>query len=230
MECKNLIHKEYTFWVLNKGSRPASVRAFCEKIGITEKDFYHYYPDFETAERAVFLSYFEEVASKLQKDSTFQQYNTAEKVLALYFAWFEKLNHHRSFIAFLEKQKPFLVKAIDYVPLGNRIFKFLVKQSLAAAPPYLLHVHTAFSAMAKHILEKGMGEEVAARFWISGKYEEVLWGQAVLLYRFWLFDKSPNFEKTDIAIEKSTVFVFDLLRPNAWDTGFDLVKFLIQKK
>lgn len=225
-----MFHKEYTFYVLNKGKRPTSVRAFMDSISLTEKEFYQYYPNFEELEKEIFVGYFQEVADKLQKDSTFAAYNSAEKVLAMYYAWFENLRLHRSFISFLEKQKPFWVKFVDFVPLGGRIFKFLIKQTIAAAPPYVLHLHNTFKTFAKPIIEESMGEEIAERFWISSKYDELIWGQAVILYRYWLNDKSPNFEKTDIAIEKSTIFVFDLLRPNSWDTGFDLVKFMVQRK
>ncbi len=230
MECKQLIQKEYTFHILHKGSPPASVKAFTDAISLLEKDFYHLYPSFEELEKAIFLSYFQETIEKLQQDSVFMQYNTGEKVLAFYYTWFEVLRMHKSFITYLEKQKPFLVRVINFVPLGNKVFKFLAKQAIAAAPPYLLHVHTEFTGFMKPLLNEAIGEEIADRFWISSQYAEVLWGQAILLYRYWLNDKSPNFEKTDIFIEKSTQFVFDLLRPNAWDTGFDLVKFMVQRK
>ena len=230
MECKQQIQKEYTFQILHNGKPPASVRAFTESLSLLEKDFYHLYPSFEELEKEIFLSFLDETIEKLQKDPVFEGYNTGEKILAFYYTWFEVLRLHKSFITYLEKQKPFLLKVINYVPLGNRVFKFLIKQAVAAAPPYLLHTHDHFNAFMKPLLNDAIGEEIADRFWIAGKYSEVLWGQMMLLYRFWLNDKSADFEKTDIFVEKSTNFVFDLLRPNAWDTGYDLVKFMIQRK
>lgn len=229
MECKQLLRKEYTVFVLSQGKRPPSVRRFVESLNLLEKDFYHLYADFEALEKDIFLSYFEETRDKLQNDAAFKQYNGLEKILAVYYTWFEVLKYHRSFIAFLEKQKPFLVKAIDFVPVGGRILKFLAKQALATAPPYLLHIYEPFKDTLKPILNEAMGEEIAERFWISSKYHEVLWGTSILLFRFWLNDKSPDFERTDAAIEKTLNFVFDLLRPNAWDTGFDLVRFMVSK-
>lgn len=226
----DFLHKEYTFHVLHKGKRPTSVRAFMDANSLEEKAFYQHYSNFEALEQAIFVAYFEEVAGKLKTDATFAEYNSAEKILSMYFAWFEKLRMHKSFISFLEHQKPFWVRFVSFMPFGNRVFKFLIKQTLAAAPPYLLHLHGTFKQFAKPIIEEAIGEEIAERFWISSKYDELIWGQAVLLYRYWLNDKSLNFEKTDIAIEKSTLFVFDMLRPNAWDTGFDLVKFMVQRK
>ncbi len=230
MECRQLIKREYTFYILHHGKQPASVKVFTQALSLMEKDFYHLYPSFEELEKDIFLSYIEEVIEKLNDDPVFQQGNAGEKILAFYYSWFEALRMHRSFISYLEKQKPFLVKAIDFVPFGNKVFKFLAKQAIAAAPPYLLHIHETFNGFMKPLLNDAPEDEIAARFWISGKYSEVLWGQAILLYRFWLSDKSPDFEKTDTMVAKSTTFILDLLRPNAWDTGFDLVKFMVQRK
>lgn len=230
MECKNLLQKEYTVFVLSKGKRPASVKAFTDSLQLLEKDFYHLYRSFDDLEYDIFESYFQETIEKLANDTTYQGYSSVEKMLAFYYAWFEKLAMHRSFITWLEQQKPFISRAIDYLPLGNKIIKFAVKQAIATAPPYLHHVRTAFKKYIKPVINEGLGEELADRFWIAGKYDEVLWGQTILLYRYWLNDRSQGFEKTDAAIEKSVHFTFELLRPNAWDAGFDLIRFMVSGK
>jgi hypothetical protein len=229
MECKQLIRKEYTFQVLHQGKRPASVKAFVHGLGLTEKDFYHLYPSFSELEKDIFASFLEETVALLQQDPAFKQYSSVEKIIAFYYAWFEKLNMHRSFINFIDKQRGGLVTVMDYLPLGGMMFKYLLKQALTNAPAYLLKVYKPYKQFLAPIVNEAVGEDLAPRFWISGKYDELFWAQAMFLYRFWLNDKSPSFEQTDIAIEKSTAFILDLLRPNMWDTGFDLVKFLVQK-
>ena len=48
--------------------------------------------------------------------------------------------------------------------------------------------------------------------------------------RFWIEDRSPGFEKTDIAIEKSVRSVFDLFDNTPLDSIVDFGKFLWEEK
>jgi hypothetical protein len=65
---------------------------------------------------------------------------------------------------------------------------------------------------------------------ITEKYDEALWLQVGFVFRYWLDDNSPRFEKTDAAIEKSVNFAFDLMGKSALDSFLDLAKFLYQSK
>jgi hypothetical protein len=47
---------------------------------------------------------------------------------------------------------------------------------------------------------------------------------------FWLKDKSPGFEKTDEAIERSLNLAFDLMGKSPLDSMLEFGKFLFQNK
>jgi hypothetical protein len=66
--------------------------------------------------------------------------------------------------------------------------------------------------------------------YLDKKYADGLWFQFMMIIQFWAKDTSPNFEKTDEFIEKSTQASFELLGVTAFDSLIDLGKFLIQNK
>lgn len=230
MECRVLIHKEYIFYTLKNNKRPQSVQAFVAPISLQEKDFYHLFSSFDELEKDIFSSFVAETIQKLEGDDLFRQYDSREKMLAFYYTWFELLKNHRSFIAFMEQQKSFWFKLPSYLPFGNFVFKFLLKQALANVRPYMTSAKKPFKNFMKAIVNEGIGETIADRFWITSQYDELLWGMTILLYYFWMTDNSPKFERTDAAVEKAVNWAFDLMRPNSWDSGFDLAKFLVSEK
>ncbi|NDF60760.1 MAG: TetR/AcrR family transcriptional regulator, partial [Crocinitomicaceae bacterium] len=60
--------------------------------------------------------------------------------------------------------------------------------------------------------------------------EEGIWVQFLFLLHFWAHDTSPNFEKTDIIIEKTVVTSFDLMNTKPLESLVDLGKFLWKEK
>jgi len=63
-----------------------------------------------------------------------------------------------------------------------------------------------------------------------GLFSEASWAQLLFFLKFWLDDTSPNFEKTDAAIEKSINVAFDVFDNTQLDAIFDLGKFLWKEK
>jgi len=63
---------------------------------------------------------------------------------------------------------------------------------------------------------------------VTDKYKYLLWWQPVSIVKFWVKDKSKDFEDTDALIEKTVNFSFDLMRSNGMDSFFDLAKFHVQ--
>ena len=88
-----------------------------------------------------------------------------------------------------------------------------------------------FKLFAEELINSGKeSSEIASRPYLSEKYDEALWLQIAFIFRFWMEDKSPRFEKTDAAIEKSANLAFDLMGQSALDTFLDFAKFLYQNK
>jgi hypothetical protein len=221
------LQADYIRFISEHKVRPQTIKQFALAMDIEEKDFYINYTSFNEIERDIFKQYFDEAVSRLQKDATFQTFDSAEKILSFYYTWFEILSKNRAFILAIEQKKNLFIKTLEWFPVKINFLRFLAKQSYIV-PVNLMNVHKRFQGFIQPILTQGLSADLAKRFWISEKYDEILWGQAVLLYRFWLNDTSEDFTRTDAAIEKSTIFLFQLLRPNSWDMGLDLAHFFVQ--
>lgn len=59
---------------------------------------------------------------------------------------------------------------------------------------------------------------------------EAIWGQFLLILKYWMEDDSPGFEKTDLFIEKSTKVGFDLMNVSQLESVIDFGKFLFKNK
>ena len=59
--------------------------------------------------------------------------------------------------------------------------------------------------------------------------EELYWGHFMATLKFWIEDTSPNFEKTDIFIEKSVDTSFELFEIKPLKKLIDLGKFLFKE-
>ena len=61
-------------------------------------------------------------------------------------------------------------------------------------------------------------------------FSEAAWVQLLFLINFWIDDTSPEFEKTDIAIEKSVRTAFDVFDNTPLESIIDFGKFLWKEK
>ncbi|MEL6851348.1 MAG: TetR/AcrR family transcriptional regulator, partial [Bacteroidota bacterium] len=124
---KRDIPAAYTAYVLEKGQRPPSVKVFADELGLEEAAFYREYSGFEAIEQTLFLGYFQETLEVLEKDETYQTYNSREKVLALFFTWLETLKGQRSLVVFMDRQKltPF---GVGYVAPTQSLFVDTARQ------------------------------------------------------------------------------------------------------
>ncbi|MDP5170586.1 MAG: TetR family transcriptional regulator C-terminal domain-containing protein [Bacteroidia bacterium] len=153
------------------------------------------------------LGLFLKTKALLVTDPTFEEYSTREKILAIFYTWFEILGQEREFLTTLEKIQPWARTA----SLWNK-------------------VKPAFVDWIGEIIDEGVeNREIAGRIVLSSWYKHVIWMQAMAILSSWLYDKSEEFARTDALIEKSITFLFDLIQPNALDSGWDLVSFFVKK-
>lgn len=199
----------YLDYVLTEGRRPATVYAFTKKLKIQESAFYQEFSSFEVLEEKVLKTMTEEVIQSLTQSEEWSGFSAREKVLSFFFALIEKLKEKRSFLQWLQDQT------------SDKDLK----------PAYLKGLKYAFEQMADSILSKGMDDqEVKKRGKLSDKYTDALWIQFLFIYRFWLKDKSTDFEKTDEAIEKSVNLYFDLVGQSPLDSMIEFGKFLLHNR
>ncbi|MHA7129088.1 TetR family transcriptional regulator C-terminal domain-containing protein [Algoriphagus namhaensis] len=207
---RNLILEGYKIEVLENGSAPKSIFKFAKSLKMKEEEFYTYFTSFDSVKSAIWLEIFEDTLSQVESQEVFKEYSAREKFLSFLFTWIEELKKNRSYLLSLYGDK----KAnLTQLPMEAKAFK------------------ERFKDFANEIILEGKEtEEIANRPIISDRYDEALWIQVMFVFRYWLDDQSPRFEKTDAAIEKSVNLGFDLMGKSALDSFLDFAKFMYQSK
>lgn len=207
---RKLILEGYVTHVLEHGSEPKSVFKFAKDLKMKEEEFYSHFTSFETIKSAIWVSLFDATLEQIEAQEVYKEYSVREKFLSFLFTWIEELKKNRSYLLtiYLDKSKSF-----KSLPSDTREFKEKFKDFAGEI-----------------ILEGKETQEIASRPLISDRYDEALWLQVAFVFRYWLDDRSPRFEKTDAAIEKSVNFAFDLMGKSALDSFLDFAKFLYQNK
>lgn len=207
---KNLILEGYKNHVLEHGLAPNSVFKFAKDLKMKEVDFYTYFTSFEAIKSAIWVHIFEETIQQVESLEVFREYSAREKFLSFLFTWVEVLKKNRSYLLSL-----YLPKSQSAIGMSNEVGEFKQK----------------FKDFANEIILEGKEtDEIANRPIISDRYDEALWFQTAFVLKYWLEDRSPSFEKTDAAIEKSVNLAFDLMGKSALDSFLDFAKFLYQTK
>jgi AcrR family transcriptional regulator len=207
---RQLILEGFVSHVLEHGKEPASIFKFAKDLKIKEAEFYNYFTSFDAIKSAIWVALFGETHRQLEEQEVYKEYAVREKFLSFLFTWVEELKKNRSYLLALYSNK---VTTFKNLPTDTREFK------------------DKFSDFASELILEGKEtQEIATRPLITEKYDEALWLQVGFVFRYWLDDTSPRFEKTDAAIEKSVNFAFDLMGKSALDSFLDLAKFLYQSK
>ncbi len=208
MEKYQLIEAYKKHWLEN-GTKPVSVYSFCKTIECNETEFYNFYNSLEAIDQDFWLDLFRSTTSQLENDDVYKNYSAQEKLLAFYFLWVQKLKENRSYIL-LQKDK---LNLLDFK--NNTLDSF----------------KTAFYHYAGNLVKLGYDtSEIKERKFISDKYTHGFWLQALFVLKYWIDDKSTNFEMTDAAIEKAVALSFKLISDNTLDSLIDFGKFMFVKK
>ncbi len=210
---KEKIRKEFIDYVLENGSHPQSVYAFCKKLKIKEGDLYEDFSSFAQLESEIWKTMFREALAEAEAEDIYPTYSAREKMLAVLYTWIEVLKKNRSYIlkGYESLDKPIYMKR--NVELTD--FKF------------------AFYDFANEILlEARENQELENRPipQLMKKYPDIFWAKTLYILDFWVNDISKSFEKTDTMIEKSVNTVFDLLARSPIDSLLDLGKFIFQNR
>lgn len=209
-DSKILILEGYKNHVLEYGSAPNSVFKFAKDLKMKEEDFYTYFTSFDSIKSAIWVQIFEDTILQVESQEVFKEYSAREKFLSFLFTWVEVLKKNRSYLLSLYQHQT---------------------QSLTGMSKEVVDFKQRFKDFANEIILEGKEtDEIANRPIISDRYDEALWFQTAFVLKYWLEDRSPSFEKTDAAIEKSVNLAFDLMGKSALDSFLDFAKFLYQTK
>lgn len=199
----------YIDYLITHGQRPPSVASFVESLeaGQRPEDFFETYASFSQLEAQLFLETFEGTRNQLLQDDIYQAYNPREKLLAVFFTLLEELAPRRAFWQAVFQAEPFWT-----------------------CLSFTEETKPSFEALMQVIIEEGQEVGIVASRNLSDWYPPSLWNALRYVIYTWLRDDTENLEHTDAAVEKTVNFAFDVMEPNLLDSGFDLLKFMIQGK
>jgi len=195
--------------VLEHEKFPLSVYKFCKTNEIDEQDFYKSYASLDTIKYHVWQVFFDNTMGLLHKNKQYDSMDRKDRLLTFYFTFFEVLLLNRSYVLF----------ALE----GN--------ESRMTSIGQLKKLRISFKSFASELIEEGNDNKtLSLAKHPVGLFSEASWAQLLFVLKFWLDDTSPNFEKTDAAIEKSINVAFDVFDNTQLDAIFDLGKFLWKEK
>ena len=195
--------------VLQANEEPKNVYVFCTNHDISEADFYSFFGSFDALKQEVWVKFFENAVTTIEKDTAYEGYSDKDKLLTLYFTLFELLTLNRTYVLFtLKENKEGLKNLKSLKQFRNRFIEFIIaiirKSATSGNEKFLKVSEPVFS--------------------------EGAWIQFLFLLKFWIEDTSKSFEKTDVLIEKSVTTVVGLLDTKQLENLFDLGKFLWKEK
>lgn len=205
----NQIITLYMNSVLEQNHTPKNVYLFCKENAIDEADFYSFFGSFSAVKQAIWLKFFENAVTSIEKDENYASYTDKNKLLTLFFTLFEILTLNRSYVLYSLKQNNDGLKNLKDLKQFRNQFKSFITE----------------------IIEENPSESIVKLEKITKPvFSEGAWIQFLFILKFWMDDTSKSFEKTDIAIEKSINTVVDLLNTKPLESLFDLGKFLWKER
>lgn len=202
------IREAYIDFVLSNNKAPSSVFQFAKSIKLKEEEFYQHYASFNSLEKEIWANFFTDTLEVLEKDVVYKEYSAREKMLSFYYTWIEVLKKHRSFVLYS-----------------------LQNHHGLETPKLLQETKGKFKEFVSTILSDAIqNEEIVVRPYLSDRYDDALWLQALFVLHFWAKDDSKAFEKTDAAIEKAVNLSFELMAKSPLDGMIDFAKFLYQSR
>ncbi len=194
--------------VLEHETVPKSVFKFCKENKIKEEQFYKYFGSFEGLQNAIWEKFYENTVSVMQKNESYDTMSNEEKMLTFFFTFFESLTLNRSYVLFiLREHKNSMERLGQLKGLRKNIKEF-----------------------ASELIEEGNSDKNLRILKRSPQlFSEGAWVQFLFLLKFWMDDSSPDFEKTDIAIEKSVTTIFQIFENSALEKIIDFGKFLYKE-
>jgi len=199
----------YMKYVLENGEKPHSIFLFAKELGLKEVDFYKFFTSFERIESSIFKAFFINTKQLLDKNKEIETYTPQDKLLSFYFTFFEVLKANRSYVTSVLGIRKNGLKSISSLhELRNSFIEYIKEIEIESIDLQ--------EKKLERLKEKGIAE------WS--------WGQLLITIQFWLDDTSPDFEKTDVFIEKSITTSFALMDTNTLSKVFDLGKFLFKEK
>ena len=204
------ILSDYGNYLLIHGERPKNIFVFAKENHFDEKEFYQFFSSFEHLEKEILKHFFQKSLELSLEIEGYEDMSAKEKLLNLYFIFFENLTMNRSLVLMIlgKKNLSTLQKFHELKSEHQKFIKTLDFNDL-------------------EILEKAKD---SIKNFNEKSREEALWLHFLSIIEFWQKDESPSFEKTDLFIEKTIDTGFEFLNNEPLKKIIDLGKFLWKEK
>ena len=203
------ILSSYMEYVLEHEHEPKSIYKFCKHQNIEEAEFYSHFGSFDTLKQQVWQQFFTHTTDLLAKSNDFENATAKNKMLSFYYTFFELLTANRSYVMFTIEDKKNIMKSLQE----------------------LKGLRTQIKDFAKDLIEHNNDQKALkiTKHPVS-VFSEGAWVQTLFILKYWMEDNSPDFEKTDVVIEKSVRVVFDVFDTTPLESIIDFGKFLWKEK
>ena len=206
---KETIVSMYMNYTLEHNEKPKSVYLFAKLNGFEETEFYNFFGNLESIEKEIYTMFLEKTVELLSKDPNYKTYDMKSKLLSFYFTFFELLAANRSYVSLsLKEDKNHLKNLLQLSGLREHFKKFIGD------------ITTDEFRIQQEKIQDFQEKAI----------QESAWIQFLFTLKFWLEDGSPNFEKTDIFIEKSVKLSFELMNVAPINSLIDFGKFIFKEK
>lgn len=189
--------------------KPLDVEDFCEQVDLEENNFYQHFKSLKKVEKTIFNELFKNSLEVLNESEEFISFDGKNKLLSLYFTFFENLTLNRAYVEVVLKGCKNQLKSYKTLSTLKKSFLLFVDR-----------LELSESILPIDGLEKIQTNAISYATWI----------QLLATLKFWLDDTSESFEKTDIFIEKSINTSFELIENKFLKNAFDFGKFIYTEK
>jgi hypothetical protein len=199
----------YMEYVVEHTCKPNSIEDFAQLHQFDDAIFYDHFTSFKDLEQTIYNVLFENSLVILKQSPEYHSFSKKDKLLSLFFTFFENLSLNRAYIEITLKGLENQLKALSvFSKLRHSFITFIDELDLET---FNLNIDSIENIQKKTIKESA-------------------WIQFLFTMKFWLDDTSQAYEKTDVFIEKSINTSFELLETKSLHNIIDLAKFLYQEK
>lgn len=194
--------------VVKYGGKPSSIEDFANDYNFYPDLFYEHFESFEILDKAIFKTLMDISIVNLKEVPEYAYFNKKDKLLCLYYTFFENLTLNRDFVVLTIQDYGLGFSTLSlFNELKKRFIDFIDSLQLKT-----FGITDSLDSIQKKSISEG------------------LWVQFLLTIRFWMTDDSEKCQKTDIFIEKSVNTGTELLNTKSLDNLIDLGKFLYAEK
>ncbi len=186
---------------------------FCARYDIAESTFSGYFDDFEQLEQVIWEQLMRISIRTIKSDELYKTFTTEEKILSLQYTFFENLALNHLYIAKNIEEQSSVIHKMKLLKLLKPVYSGFITNEFADSG-------LPFNTPKLQSINKYRNKSIQEGFWML----------LIFLIDFWRKDTSDNFEKTDIAIEKSVKVAMDLVDTSRFMNVFDLGRFLWKER